>query len=84
MSWLTVGQGELPGRAVLENKPDLSQESWYFNIFPLHHLHEMVISRICGDGNRHAPAATALGLLSPVGVGPPVVRTLFVVSQRGS
>lgn len=44
VSRLTAGQGELPGQAVLENKSDLSQKSWYFNICALHHLHEIVIS----------------------------------------
>lgn len=68
---LTTGQGELPGRAVSENKPDLNQESWCFDIVPLHLLHDVVISRVCGDRNGHEPPATALGLLSLVRVGPP-------------
>lgn len=71
VSWLTAGQGELPGRAVLQNKPDLSQKSWCFNVVPLHLLHDVVISPVCGDGNGHEPPATALGMLSLVGVGPP-------------
>lgn len=69
MSQLTAGQGELPGQAVLENnktKSDLSQQSWYFNIFALHHLREMVISYTGVMGTD-----ASLGLLSPLKVRPP-------------
>lgn len=66
VSRLTSGQGELPGQAVLENKSDLSQQSWYLNIFALLHLCEMVIAHSGVMG-----ADTSLGLLSPVRVRPP-------------
>lgn len=47
------GAGRAPRAGCLAKQSDLSHRSWCFDIYPLHHLHETVISPICGDGNRH-------------------------------
>lgn len=69
VSQLTAGQGELPGRAGLENKSDLSQKSWYFNVFPLRRLDEIVISQIVvmGTDTHHQPLCSGCSSQSESG-----------------